>query len=299
MTSKIKRRKFSQIAIATATTTIISDFAVKAAAQSSQELILGLQIAEGVNKGQDSTLNINVSELDLVSGQVITKPSVVSIATDTQVLPLDSGTEFRHRITGFNRLENRSFVASIAQTSRRGGSSYLIEFNPQSRSKRVVKVSGLQPYQTIESFVRTPNSFSLCLLALNQAPPFKLGVLDYSTGSVTSVEQLTSLKLRKNFRYNNLIVAPDGDIYATAMGGEGTTKLIKFDMTNQRITEIAKLRINNELMTNDALDLAFSSAGQLFALVAYQRSKSLFLVDIQNGSMEPIKAFSVDKIAFS
>jgi WD40 repeat protein len=298
MISKIKRRKFSQIVIATATTTLISDLAVKAVAQKPQELILGLQIAGEERKSQDTTLNLVISELDLVSGQVTTKPSLVSVVADTQVLSLDSGADFKHRITGLNRLENGSFIASLAQTSRQGGSSYLIEFNQQMRSQRVKKISGLQSYQTVESFVHTQNGFFLCLLALNQTPPFKLGILDYSTGSINSIEQPTLLKLRKNFRYSNLVIAPDGDIYATAMGGEGTTKLVKFDITNQKVTEVTGLSINSQPMTNDALDLVFSSARQLFALAVYQQSKRLFLVNIQNGNMEPVRAFSGDKIVF-
>jgi hypothetical protein len=299
MISMIKRRKFGQIAIATTTVTLISNLAVKASAQRSSGLLYGLHISGGVQNSRFTNLNLTISALNLVTNQVVTRTSSVSLGASTDISSSKDYSLSRHRITGFSRLKNGEFIVSVTQTNRRGGESYLIGFNSEIGNQRVIKVSGLRPYQMLEDFVQTQDGSLVCLLALHQAPPFKLGLLDY-TGTDSHVREKSSmLRLSQNFRYSNITVAPDGEIYAAAMGGEGTTKLVKLDITGQKIIDVVRLNINNKLMTNDVIDLAFSPAGQLFAVANHQRVKSLFIVNLRNGTMEPIRAFSGDKITFS
>lgn len=326
MNLRIKRRRFGQIALASAAAAATANLADKTLAQS-QPVIYGARLgapatppkaainattnfAGATTDAPNTTPRIVVESLNLTTGQQISTSDLPQASVQNRQVAdptADSAVAIasRERLTGFTTLADGTFLlATVATTDR--GSFTRLSFGDSKSSRSGLKVSGLQRNSTVENLLSTKDGRLLTILSLYQGtPPFEVAVLDSKTGRVSSSNELPAVP--ENRRLSNLTQAPDGTIYATAVGMEGSTDLVQVDLTNRAIATgrgqiiyIASLTFNHRTLDNDLAGLAFSPSNQLFALADpnYEGTNSLFSVDIKTGAMTWLRQFAVEKISF-
>ncbi|MBD2772976.1 hypothetical protein [Iningainema tapete] len=327
MNLRIRRRRFGQLAIASAATAAIANLGSKAVAQQS-EVILGVRLGKSSGGGgllggivssitdlANNTPAITLITSDLVSGReisVIDLPSIAvdNISTVVETVAKAATTALRERITGLTTLSDNTLVIASVSQSRNGNVTRLVFSDPSSsRPKNSLKLSGFPTNNsTVESILSTNDNNLLSVISLNNAiTPFDFASIDPRTGRVTPGAELALPAVELDRRYSNLASSPDGTIYATTLGREGVTTLVQVDLENRltingrgRINRLVPLSFENEPLENDLLSLAFSRSGQLYALANpnYEATNSLFSVDPRSGVLTLLRKFDASKITF-
>ncbi len=311
---RIRRRRFGQLAIASAASTAIANLAGKAVAQSPPTIYAvsvsnpNPQVSSFVTAAK-STPALTVKTADVTPSQNII--SSVTVATTTvsnantppEVVPKASSLEPQERLTGLTTLSNGTVVNTSVLNSPNGDVTRLIFIDPKSsRVQNSLIVSGLpNNNSTVESLAAIKNDTLLSVISLNAGvPPFTLGTIDRTTGKVTSGSAAGLPSLNSSRRYSNLAQAPNGTIYATTLGREGATTLVTVDLANQSINTVVKLSYNNKPLSNDLLSITISPTGQIYALAnpTYAATNSLFTVDQKTGVLTLMKPFDAEQITF-
>jgi hypothetical protein len=333
MNLRIRRRRFGQLAILSAVTTVSTNFRFKAFAQQSDQLygvalssISKSQTQDSVDAQAANTIpGIILRSLNLATGQVLLSSEIadsgVSNAfeiTETvgKALVVNKPSE---RITDFTVLGDRTFVITAVAATKHGDFSRFIYLQPPKKGGMKlqkglkIKKDKLSKRQTIESLLATTiqgKQLLLSVISLAEGSlPFKLAFIDPKSGQVDSStgEILPEISLQQ--RLSNLEQSPlNGKIYATRVGGQDNISLVEIDLVNRavitgkgKIIKVVELNFDKKPLQNDVADLAFSSSGQLFALAdpKSEGSNSLFTVDMRTGSMSFVIKFPVDKIVFA
>ncbi|PPS42786.1 hypothetical protein [Chroococcidiopsis sp. TS-821] len=286
MTLRIRRRRFGQIAIATAATTALSGFAQRAFAQRGGPILYGVTL--------DSTgENLIIQALNLATGNILP-------------INIQRRIEPGERISAFTAISGRFAIATgprMALPGRRlGRRSRIIS----STTEEIPEPQGLDNDAAFESLLNTNDNNLLSIISLNQGtPPFRFANVDRRSGRVNF---LSDVDLLPNRRYSNLCQSPRGTTYGTSLGPDTGPVLVQFDFANRsiitgkaRILPIAPLSYNKNLLVNDVADLALSPSNQLFALAdpTYEGTNSLFIVNTQTGEMTFLRKFAVQKITFT
>ncbi len=322
MNLRIRRRRFGQLAIASAATAAIGNLASKAVAQQ-PDLIYGISLTDEkssltdlVSNVVNSTPAIALISSDLVSGKDISRVTLPSISVSNITTTVENvakavGIALRERLTGLTVLSDGTFVISTVSSSRNGNFTRLVFANLNSLNlPNGLKVSGFpNNNSTVESLLATADNNFISVISLNGGiTPFDFATIDAKTGKVTSGAESALPEVELDRRYSNLTNSPDGTIYATTLGREGVTTLVQLDLENKltitgrgRINRLVQLSFENEPLENDLLSLAFSASGQLYALAnpKYEKTNSLFTVDVKSGEVKFLRAFAADKIAFA
>ncbi len=276
MELKLTRRRFGQIAIATSATAALGYLAERTFAQTPLPILLA---RPNTKVGQ-----VSVESLNLTSGLF------EDVATSTLV----SG----ETLFGFTALADGTSVLAIGAT--RGGkkenvSTRLVFLGADSKT---LTVSGLKKRYRLESLLSTKDG-SLYALAIknNSTPPVELVAIDPSTGTVSLVNKI---KLPADQRYINLFQSPDGKIFTTAVDKDGYTSLVELELVKSQPTTVAQFKLKDRLWNSGFSSLAFSAAGQLFALgkPRYAALNNLYVVNPSDGNMTLLKQDLADtKIA--
>ena len=205
---------------------------------------------------------------------------------------------------------DKTLVISSASHTKNGHFNHLLfaagsATNPKFKAKKVRDLKNSN--QTIESILNLPNNQLLCLLGTEGIPPFSMVTLDPRTGKILS-NDLALPTLTPTNRFANICQGPNGNIFATEIGSEGSPILIWINL-QERSTITGKVKINRlGLLTfegsplfNDVKDLNFSSSGQLYAVATDKTGKNdaLFTVDVETGKMGLVRNFEAEKFAFS
>ncbi|MBR8835676.1 MAG: hypothetical protein DSM106950_17090 [Stigonema ocellatum SAG 48.90 = DSM 106950] len=333
MNLRIRRRRFGQLALASAATAALGSLASKVNAQTTTAAISGLV---GVGLTTTNTSSTQPSLTPSLTPSSVISPiigNVLTLANNTPTINLvdlsgtktiasttvdNPGTIFNlvnnavstqsQRIASLTPgLDGTTLVTATVTHAQNIAVSQLTFISPNStQPSRAVILSGFTtPNAVIESVLAMQNGQYLGIVSLNGGiPPFELAMIDPDTGKVTSGKQLADLK--PDSRYSNLTNAPDGSIYATTLGREGRTGVVKIDLNNKSlitgkatIVRILDLSINNEPLDNDVLSLAFSSTGILYALAnpTRQQTNSVYTVDTNNkGTLTPVTTIGAQKI---
>ncbi len=336
----IRRRRFGQIAIATAASTALANMAGKTVAQKSESIIYGMSLTNSNNVTSlatkivpsiDANISIDTNIIsidanitsgltlitsDLVSGKDLTTIEVPSInvvnADNEDARPEIANkalyTEPSERLTAFTPLADGSFIIVSVVSTNTGNFNRIIYIDSKSgRPLQALTASGFQEVNsTIEGLVGTKENKLIGVVSLNEGtPPFDLVNIDYNSAKLNSSADLPLLP--GNLRLSNLVEAPDNTIYATTLSSQGSTTLVQLDLINKaivtgrgKIIKLSELKYNNKVLENDLLSLAVSKSGQVFALANpnYEKSNSLFTVDVKSGEMKLVREFAADKIAF-
>ncbi|MBR8832763.1 MAG: hypothetical protein DSM106950_01645 [Stigonema ocellatum SAG 48.90 = DSM 106950] len=325
MNLRIKRRRFGQIVIASATTTVIASLAGKSMAQQTQQ-IYGISLPS-INPATNRTtgsvsLSSNVENavpaivlksLDLSTGkessnQLPASP-VENVTTLLQSATKAIFTDLGEQVKGLTAKSDGTLISATVTSSPQGDVNQLTFANSKSSVlNRSLKASGFQKNSIIESLLFTKDNTLLTIVSLySGTPPFDFGVIDTQTGILTPGAQLGLPEISPRDRLSNLAQSPDGKIYATGLGGEGSVVLVQLDLVNKttltgrgKIIKLFPLSFNGKGLGNDVFSLAFSPSGQLFALAdpQYQGTNSLYTVDLQSGNLTFVRQFAVAKITF-
>ncbi|OKH22642.1 hypothetical protein [Chroogloeocystis siderophila] len=286
MNLRIRRRRFGQIAIASAAATALGSFAKRTLAQTGP-ILYGVTV--------DSTgTNLIIQALNLATGNLL--PTNIQRKLETN-----------ERISGFTSLPNGRFaIATGPATSLPGRGVGRRSRLISSSAQNLPEPQGLDANAAFESILNTTDNRLLSIVSLNQGtPPFRFANVDRQSGRVT---YLSDIDLRPNRRYSNLSQSPKGNIYGTLLGPDGGPTLVQFDFANRsivtgkaKIIPIAQLTYNKRPLFNDVASLALSPSNQLFALAdpTYEGTNSLFSVNIQTGEMTFLRKFAVQKITFT
>jgi len=318
MNLRIKRRRFGQLVIASATSTAIANLAGKAVAQLPQLIIYGVRLDAATSSTQDlvnTTPGVVIVPLDIATGKespaiVVPASAVENRQTTTEIADKAIYSQPRERLTAFTALADGTFIIPSTTSSRKGDHSRLIFVDKKtSKPKKALKTSGFKKRNsTLESLLATKKGDFIGIVSLNGGtPPFNLVAIDQQTGKTAARSDLGLPDLPQNQRISNLAQAPDGTIYATTLGQEGGTNLVKIDLVNRsvvtgegRIVKLSSLSFNKKPLEDDLLDLTVSPDGQIVALANPKRedTNSLFIVDSKTGEMTLLRKFKVDKITF-
>ena len=334
MNFRIRRRRFGQIAIASAALSAIGNFASKAFAQQGESIIYGVNLSSSSNIDTKTgatidanidakiaaTIDANITpavtliSFDLVSGQYLPTIPLAGINVNNLDAPSETAnkalyTEPSERLTAFTPLTNGSFVIVSVASTRTGNFNRIILVDSKSaRPQKALKASGFRRINgTIESLVAIKENNFIGVVSLNEGtPPFDLVNFDLNSAKLNSSDELPLLP--GNLRFSNLTQAPDGTIYATILSSQRSTTLAQLDLENKaiatgrgKIIRVSELRYNNKPLENDLLSLAVDKSGQVFALAnpTNEKINSLFSVDVKSGEMKLLRKFAADKIAFA
>lgn len=333
MNFRVKRRRFGQLAIFSAATTLLANLASKVFAQQSEQLygVLLAPVSKNITvdlvdaAAANTTPAVVIQSIDLAALLTAEVSLVTDILASTVNNPQEATVTVNkalvvkkpsERITGFTVLSDNTLMIAATAETKKGSFSRLL-FTKSSKEIKKKPSKGLKikktkdkKYSTVESLLATTIQGNQILSVVSLAegtPPFELAFIDSNSGQVDYRAQLGLPELPANQRLSNLAQSPDGTIYATSSGTEGVL-LVQVDLANKsRITGRGKiiglvvLSFNNKPLENDLASLAFSSSGQLFALADpnYEGTNSLFVVDIKTGGMTLLRKFAVDKIAFA
>lgn len=324
MNLKLKRRRFGLLALASATTTLLSNFAAKTVAQQARLVIYGVRLtpaSSSITEDQadasaaNKTPAIILQSIDLVTGQELTTAEIPEQLVQNQQEPTQTVNKAlvikkpSERITGFTVISDGTFVVAAAAATKKGDFSRFIFFGQDiTKPKKGLKTKKIKKSNTVESLLAIQNDQLLSLISQNQGiPPFELAVINPKSGQVDG-NTLGLPDLPPNQRFSNLAQSPDGKIYATTLGHENVPILVQLDLVNKspitgkgKIIKLVPLSFNNRPLQNDLASLAFSPSNQLFALADpnYEKTNSLFTIDLKTGNMQLIRKFAFDKIAFS
>ncbi|MBO3464504.1 hypothetical protein, partial [Aetokthonos hydrillicola] len=257
----------------------------------------------------NSTPQITIRASNPTTGQQLSSSEIpaktVSNAnTAVEATPKSTATDSGERLTGLTTLSDGTLVKTSVSSSQDGDVTRLVFTDPKtSKTTDTLKVSGFSnDNSTVESILATKNDTLLGIISLNEGVlPFDLGTIDRKTGKVSNSNAAGLPKLDSNRRYSNLTQAADGTIYATSLGREGATKLVRIDLTNKSVTTVVELSYNNNPLSNDLLSLTISPSGQFYALANpnYEATNSLFTVDTRTGVLSRVRELDAEQITFS
>ena len=326
MNIRLRRRRFGQLAIASATSAAIASVMGKSIAQQSQSILYGVSltaknsnsISKAINTTDiaNTTPGISVVSIDLVSGKNLSTFEVAATTVENSNISTETGNKAIYsndfeRITAFTIQPDGTFIIVAIASGKKGNFNRIITVDSKSVNKvqKGLKLSGFkQKNSTVESLLVTRDKKVLSVISLNEGtPPFELSNFDLKTGKLSSNSELP--QLATNLRFSNLSQGSDGIIYATVIGSEGIVSLVQLDLVNKslitgkaRIVRLSDLTFNSKPLKNDLLSLAVSSSNQIFALFNQNTevTNSLFTVDPKTGEMKLLKKLlNVDKIAFA
>lgn len=278
MSQKLTRRRFGQLAIAGTAGVALSTLAKKTSAQTSL-------VINGVHADDGAKL------LDVTQGRVL-NPRSALVSNQSRLTQ-----QPRERLTGLSYLSDGTLIQSsnsITTEENKPKTSTITFFG---NSPKKLTVLGLPANQTVESFVVTNNDSLLALIGQsNGAPPFRLANINRNTGQISFI----NFTLPANQRFGTLAQCPDGRIYAISLGRLGETSLVRLDLQQGEIINLAQLTYNGTVWDNGLRSLACSPAGQLFALgaIRYETTNSVYTVDPRTGVMTLLREFDVNNIAF-
>lgn len=278
MSQKLTRRRFGQLAIAGTAGVALSTLAKKTSAQTSL-------VINGVHADDGAKL------LDVTQGRVL-NPRNTLVSNQSRLTQ-----QPRERLTGLSYLSDGTLIQSSNSTTTEENQPKNSTITFFGNSPKKLTVSGLPANQMVESFVVTNNDSLLALVGQsNGAPPFRLANIDRNTGQISFL----NFTLPANQRFGTLAQCPDGKIYATSLGRLGETSLLRLNLQQGEVINLAQLTFNGTAWDNGLRSLACSPAGQLFALgaIRYETTNSVYTVEPRTGAMTLLREFDVNNIAF-
>lgn len=327
MNLRLRRRRFGQLVLASAATTVLANLAAKkTVAQQSPAVIYGVSLTPASKSitedladdgAANKTPGIILQSVDLATNQELLTAEISEQTVQNKQEPTETINKAFiikkpcERVTGFTALSDGTFVVAVSAATKKGDFSRFILFGQDSKksSTKGLKAQKIKKNNTVESLLAIQKDQLISIVSLNRGrPPFELAVIDSKSGQVDSGDGLDLPNLLPFQRFSNLAQSADGTIYATNVDSEGVPTLVQFDLVNKsaitgrgRIIKLVQLSFKNRLLENDLASLAFSPSGQLFALAdpTYEGTNSLFTVELNTGEMKLLRKFAVDKIAFS
>lgn len=275
MKLKLTRRRFGQLAVASAATSAIGTLANKTFAQTSNLVIYGARPNSKAGTIVVQSLNITTDE-------------VRDVTTAT--------LEIGEQLTGFTSLADGTLIMAISPI--RGGKKEdsATRLVVLGTSPKTLAVSGLTKQQLLESLLGL-NDGSLIGLVIkrNYTPPVRLVDIYLNTGEIRFTDKVN---LPEQERFSNLSQCTNGIIYTTATGQRGETSLVQLALAQGQPIIGAQLKFEDTVWNSGLSSLACSPSDQLFALGArrYESPHNLYTVNPSDGVMALLRKWDVSKI---
>ena len=296
----LKRRQFNRFVIVSTAVAALGVPVERAEAQQ-RSVLLGIRMrpmttTDQSNTGTDGSdgadSEIVIQTIDPENGQIQDRAQPQLQGGTPSVLRRDE------RIGGFAALAKGSLFLTKTQGVP-GEPEVISRLTVSNGSSQTLTVTGLGENNTVESLLITNDGSILCIVSLNSGvPPFRLATIDAQTGKASLVE---GFNFPPNARFSNLTQCPNGTIYGTALGTEGSVRLVQLDLQKRQIIDLPLLRFEKRTLSNDLKSLTCSGSDQLYALAdpITRDSNLLLTVDIGTGAMNLVKEVDAEKITFS
>jgi hypothetical protein len=287
---KLNRRQFNQLLIAGTTLAAVGIPVERALAQG-RPVLRGLRM-------RPMTLNDDDDE-EMVSQTI--NPENGDINQRTQLKNQEGALAIlrrNERLSGLASLAKGSLLIAATQ-GLPGDPEVVSRLMISNGSARNITMRGLGPNNTVESLLAKNDGSILSIVSLNSGiPPLRLATIDAQTGQASLIE---GFNFPPNTRFSNLTQCPNGTIYGTALGQEGSVRLVQLDVQKQQIMDLPLLRFEQRTLSNDVKSLTCSGTGQLFALAdpIKRDSNVLFTVDVGTGAMKLVREVDTEKVTFS
>ncbi|MBW4589179.1 hypothetical protein G7B40_029890 [Aetokthonos hydrillicola Thurmond2011] len=317
--SPLKRRQFGQLAAASLTSTVVVGLSSKTLAQSTAsngETLYGVKNpnSSSARDRENQSPLVELNTVEQSTGNVLSKTNAPALSVeDTSPAPKKSkaiSLPETDRITKLAALGDGNLVISTVSYTKDAYFNHLIftvgsAKNPTFKSKKVLGLADSD--KTVESLLSLSKNQLLCLVGNQGIPPFFFGIIDSTTGKISSGDSLDLPPLMSGKRYSNLCQDAKGNIFATETSSEGIPILISINLQEKatitgkvKIKRLTPLSFEGSPLVNDVKDLNFSSSNQLYALAKDNSGKNtLFTVDVNNGKLAKVTNLEVDKFAFS
>jgi hypothetical protein len=294
---KLNRRQFSQLMMAS--TAVAIGIPIEQAVAEEQPKLLGLRVGPTKTTTKEDTdtkdeaggdTEVFIQTIDPETGQTQFAQKRV-IGGPPLVLRRDE------RIAGFAALSGASLLFSKTQGVP-GSPEVVSRLTVVNESSQTLTVRGLEASNTIETLLITDGGV-FSIISLNSGiPPFRLATIDAQTGAASLVEDF---HFPPNERFSNITQCGNGTIYGTAIGTEGSVRLVQLDLQQRHIIDLQPLHFEERRLSDDLKSLTSSSSGQLYALADPKErgNNLLFKVDVGTGALHLVGEVDAEKITFS
>lgn len=287
---KLNRRQFNQLLMAGTAVATIGLPAEQAFAQG-RSVLRGLRMRPMMLNDDDDEEMVSQT-INLENGE-INQRTQLRTAEGTPTL-----LRRNERLSGLTSLAKGNLLI-VTTRGVPGEPEVVSRLMLSNGSSQNLAIKGLGENHTVESVLANKDDSVLSIVSLNSGiPPFRLATLDAKTGQAILLE---GFNFPPSTRFGNLTQCPNGMIYGTALGQEGSVRLVQLDIQNQQIIDLPLLRFGQRTLSNDLKSLTCSETGKLFALAdPIKRGNNLLLtVDIGTGAMNLVKEVDTEKITFS
>ena len=267
MELKITRRRFGRLAIAFTAVAGLGYLANKTLAQTPPLIVYGVRPSREGGKLTLQSLNVE-------------RNTVEDVASTT----LDVG----EKVLGLTSLANGTLILAVGAVRAGKKENAPTRLIFLGTSPKTLTLSGLSNEYALESFLGL-NDGSLVGLVIrkNNMPPVRLADINVSTGDISFTDRIN---LPAHERFSQLMETPNGTLYTTLVKKLGNTTLVRLDLAQGKVIDIAQLNIDGRVWNsglNDIISSPTSPMGNLFALGAprYAPSYNLYNVDAETGAM--------------
>lgn len=268
MEPKLTRRRFGRLAIASTAVAGLGYLANKTFAQTRSPLVV-----YGVRPSREGG-KLTLQSLNVESGTV----------QDVTTATLDDG----EKVIGLTSLANGALVLAVGPVRAGKKENAPTRLIFLGKSPRTLTLSGLGSQYALESFLGL-NDGSLVGLVnrKNNMPPVRVVDINVSTGNISFTDRVN---LPAQERFSQLMETPNGTLYTTLVKKLGNTTLVRLDLAQGRVIDLAQLNFNGRVWNsglNDMVSSPTSPMGKLFALGAprYASFYNLYNVDADTGAM--------------
>jgi hypothetical protein len=301
----LKRRQFNRFVMVSTAVAALGIPAERAVAQA-RPVLLGIRMRpmaaiDQSNTGADETDGADGTDAEIVIQTINPETGQIQDRAQPQLQGgggIPSVLRRDERLGGFAALAKGSLFVTKTQGIP-GEPEVLSRLMISNGSSQTLTITGLGANNTVESLLITNDGSILCIVSLNSGvPPFRLATIDAQTGKASLVE---GFNFPPNQRFSNLTQCPNGTIFGTSLGTEGSVRLVQLDLQKRQIIDLPLLRFEKRPVSNDLKSLTCSGADQLYALAdPLKRDSNLLLtVDIGTGAMNLVKEIDAEKITFS
>ncbi|MEH2379652.1 MAG: hypothetical protein V7K27_12335 [Nostoc sp.] len=213
-----------------------------------------------------------------------------------RVTPLVESNEI---LSGFTSLSDGTLVVAVTPISTNSIQAAPTRITFLSTPVKTLIISGLNQDQELGSLLGTNDGRLIGLVGKkNGTPPIRLVDINVQTGEISSISKI---QFPSDERASNLAQCPDGKLYTSLLGFDGSTTLVQLDSNQKNPIRLAQLKLNGQAWNNGLQSLVCSATGQLMAFGAmrYQTPNVVYSIDKNTGNMTRLQDFDATQITLA
>ncbi|MEH2459542.1 hypothetical protein [Nostoc sp.] len=212
------------------------------------------------------------------------------------VTPLVKSNEI---LSGFTSLSDGTLVVAVTPVSTTSIQAPATRITFLSTPVKTLIVSGLNQDQELGSLLGTNDGRLIGLVGKkNGTPPIRLVDINIQTGEISSISKV---QFPSDERVSNLAQSPEGILYTSLVGFDGSTTLMQLDSNQKEPIKLAQLQLNGQAWNNGLQSLVCSATGQLlaFGVMRYQTPNVVYSIDKNSGNMTWLQDFDATQITLA